>query len=145
MSDSMRESFREEIARLTATVEAQGQIIQSLHFNLAKAHAGANAAQADRDALTAEVERLNRLMAAGRETLDAKERTIAQQHTDWAELQAEVDALRQERDEARKESEWMERRLTALQAQQRVMRDPERKMVCDILANGKTYTQPVEG
>ncbi len=47
--------------------------------------------------------------------------------------------LEDERDEARATVEWQARRLDALQAQQRVMRDPERKMVCDILANGKTY------
>jgi len=34
---------------------------------------------------------------------------------------------------------WHERRWAELQKQQAQMRDPERKMVCDILANGKTY------
>ena len=33
-------------------------------------------------------------------------------------------------------------RCEALQAVQSQMRDPERKMVCDILANGKTYEKP---
>lgn len=34
------------------------------------------------------------------------------------------------------------RRVDALQAVQSTMRDPERKMVCDILANGETYEKP---
>ena len=34
---------------------------------------------------------------------------------------------------------WFRQRCDALQAAQKHMRDPERKMVCDILANGKTY------
>lgn len=34
------------------------------------------------------------------------------------------------------------RRYEALQAAQHTMRDPERKTVCDILANGYTETHP---
>lgn len=37
------------------------------------------------------------------------------------------------------EVRWYQRRATALQVVQKQMRDPERKMVCDILANGCTY------
>lgn len=35
-------------------------------------------------------------------------------------------------------------KFTTLQVQQKQMRDPERKMVCDILANGKTDEQGVK-
>jgi hypothetical protein len=37
---------------------------------------------------------------------------------------------------------WHCQRWETLQRQQRLMRNPERKIVCDILANGKTYEQP---
>jgi hypothetical protein len=39
--------------------------------------------------------------------------------------------------------EWYKLRCDALQQQQRFMRDPERKMVCDILANGKTSVDKI--
>ena len=38
--------------------------------------------------------------------------------------------------------DFSRRRCDALQAAQRHMRDPERKVVCDILANGTTYIEP---
>ena len=46
-------------------------------------------------------------------------------------LLAEVERLKDSRD-------WYSRRCDALQAVQDKMRDPERKAVCDILANGST-------
>jgi hypothetical protein len=61
-------------------------------------------------------------------------------------LTFDVEALTEERNELEAEIErlresvaWHERRWAELQKQQAQMRDPERKMVCDILANGKTY------
>ena len=39
-------------------------------------------------------------------------------------------------EEAESSAAWYERRCTALQEQQSAMRDPERTIVCDILANG---------
>ena len=39
---------------------------------------------------------------------------------------------------------WFKQRCDALQDAQKHMRDPERKMVCDILANGKTFERSVE-
>lgn len=44
--------------------------------------------------------------------------------------------------DAERSARWRGDRLDALQRQQRVMRDPERKMVCDILANGSTTEPP---
>ena len=38
--------------------------------------------------------------------------------------------------------DFYRRRCEALQKAQNHMRDPERKMVCDILANGETYVTP---
>lgn len=40
--------------------------------------------------------------------------------------------------------EFYERRCNELQRVQSQMRDPERKMVCDILANGTTHVKPME-
>lgn len=42
-------------------------------------------------------------------------------------------------DALRRSLEFYRRRSEALQAIQHHMRDPERKAVCDILANGQTY------
>ena len=39
-------------------------------------------------------------------------------------------------EEAEASAAWYERRCSALQEQQSKMRDPERTIVCDILANG---------
>ena len=61
---------------------------------------------------------------------------IAVQEKALTERDAEVARLR-------RENQWLNARLKALQDQQRVMRDPERKMVCDILANGRTYEKPL--
>lgn len=49
----------------------------------------------------------------------------------YAEMKAERDRLRNSRD-------FYKHRCDALQKAQQHMRDPERKAVCDILANGKT-------
>ena len=50
---------------------------------------------------------------------------------DQMEKDAEIEDLRDSRD-------FYKRRCDELQKAQRDMRDPERKAVCDILANGKT-------
>lgn len=49
--------------------------------------------------------------------------------------EAEVERVTAQRD-------WQQARNDALQKVQRHMRDPERKVVCDILANGTTYVEP---
>jgi len=49
-----------------------------------------------------------------------------------------ADALA-EIDRERRRVAWYSQRFDALQAAQKNMRDPERGMVCDILANGMTY------
>ena len=49
----------------------------------------------------------------------------------------EIERLESSRD-------FYKRRCDALQAVQDKMRDPERKAVCDILANGKTYVYASE-
>ena len=49
-----------------------------------------------------------------------------------------ADALEREK----RRADWFEQRCNTLQQAQANMRDPERKMVCDILANGKTYVTP---
>lgn len=41
--------------------------------------------------------------------------------------------------------DWKQHRLDALQSAQSKMRDPERTMVCDILANGTLLAEPNEG
>jgi len=60
-----------------------------------------------------------------------------------------IEDLIQERDDARKSRDFYKRRADALQEWQSKMRDPERTIVCDILANGHTlepagdrYTPP---
>lgn len=57
-------------------------------------------------------------------------------------LADEVLALREQVQDLTFSREWAFHRLQTLQDQQQVMRDPERKMVCDILANGRTYQTP---
>jgi hypothetical protein len=54
----------------------------------------------------------------------------------WRDMQ--IDQLASSRD-------FYKRRCEALQAVQNRMRDPERKAVCDILANGETYAYASEG
>jgi hypothetical protein len=53
-------------------------------------------------------------------------------------------AQQEEIDRLKRQVEWYSNRCDALQKQQSVMRDPERKMVCDILANGKTFEQAAQ-
>jgi hypothetical protein len=60
-----------------------------------------------------------------------------------------IEDLIQERDDARSSRDFYKRRADALQEWQSKMRDPERTIVCDILANGHTlepagdrYTPP---
>jgi hypothetical protein len=60
-----------------------------------------------------------------------------------------IEDLIQERDDARSSRDFYKRRADALQEWQSKMRDPERTIVCDILANGCTlepagdrYTTP---
>ena len=53
------------------------------------------------------------------------------------ETLSEITRLQQSRD-------FYKRRCDALQSAQTRMRDPERKMVCDILANGLTREEPVK-
>ncbi len=39
---------------------------------------------------------------------------------------------------------WYALRVDRMQSQQKYMRDPERRMVCDIIANGMTYAKPAD-
>lgn len=50
----------------------------------------------------------------------------------------EYDALREENERLRGSRDFYMHRCEVLQAVQNKMRDPERKAVCDILANGST-------
>ena len=45
-------------------------------------------------------------------------------------------------EELERRRQFYKRRCDDLQRVQNQMRDPERKMVCDILANGMTYEKP---
>jgi hypothetical protein len=58
---------------------------------------------------------------------------------DYCAIMERYDAQHVEIERLRESVAWHERRWAELQRQQAQMRDPERKMVCDILANGKTY------
>jgi len=58
---------------------------------------------------------------------------------------AAVAEITKERDEARADLDVAHRRLDALQRAQRDMRDPERRMVCDILANGRLRAEGYGG
>ena len=58
--------------------------------------------------------------------------SLARQHRE------EVEAAEAALGEAQSSRDWYKRRCDALQAVQDKMRDPERKAVCDILANGST-------
>lgn len=53
-------------------------------------------------------------------------------------LQSECERLNEALDRVRRSRDFYMRRCEALQAVQDKMRDPERKAVCDILANGST-------
>lgn len=55
---------------------------------------------------------------------------IRELHENWQMEKAEAERLREEK-------EFYKRRCDALQKEQSGMRDPERQIVCDILANGK--------
>lgn len=57
---------------------------------------------------------------------------------------ARIDATvaSRERDEARVSRDFYQRRCDMLQAEQKRMRDPERTLVCDILANGQLLPDP---
>ena len=48
-------------------------------------------------------------------------------------------------EDAEKSAEWHKRRWMALQMHQTKMREPERTIVCDILANGDLMHQTVAG
>lgn len=68
---------------------------------------------------------------------------------DWTPfaVEAEVEAFGTSRlckahNSLRSSAEFYRRRCEALQAIQSQMRDPERNMVCDILANGNTFVTP---
>lgn len=52
--------------------------------------------------------------------------------------------ISEELSKQRQHTEFYQKRCDALQQAQHHMRDPERKMVCDILANGMTYEKPVQ-
>lgn len=65
----------------------------------------------------------------------AKSRRRRDEPAPQQEVQA-VDDLAKELDTAREALQWYMRRCTQLQRVQHRMRDPERTMVCDILANG---------
>ena len=62
-----------------------------------------------------------------------------------AALMAKLEAAEKERDELRASVEWHQRRWMALQMHQTKMREPERTMVCDILANGELMHPTVAG
>ena len=57
-------------------------------------------------------------------------------------LEAEVERLQARERELIEALAWRHRRFNTLQAAQRHMRDPERRVVCDILATGTTYIEP---
>lgn len=52
------------------------------------------------------------------------------------ELLDRLEEAEKERDEMLESKKWYQRRCELMQEQQSKMRDPERTMVCDILANG---------
>ena len=64
--------------------------------------------------------------------------SIAAGYGSTAQLQDQVLALLEENERLRGSRDFYMRRCEALQAVQDKMRDPERKAVCDILANGST-------
>ena len=56
-----------------------------------------------------------------------------------------LEAAEKERDDLRESEKWYRRRCDLLQEQQSKMRDPERTIVCDILANGELMHPTVSG
>ena len=57
-------------------------------------------------------------------------------HAGWGNTMSDAaDALFREM----RRADWFRQRCDELQSAQQHMRDPERKIVCDILANGKTF------
>ena len=56
-----------------------------------------------------------------------------------------LEAAEKERDDLRESEKWYRRRCDLLQEQQSKMRDPERTIVCDILANGELMHPTVAG
>ena len=99
----------------------------------ALARAAANGADL-REAAAARVESARFRVCAERiaELQTAAERLQAEHDEMRIELQSIVDALRRDRNSL----QWHAARLNQLQIAQLRMRDPERTMVCDILANG---------
>lgn len=63
----------------------------------------------------------------------------AEELHDKSDIAAELAHRDMEIERLTRFSEFYQRRCDALQAVQNKMRDPERKAVCDILANGFTY------
>jgi chromosome segregation ATPase len=62
---------------------------------------------------------------------------------DQAMTDAETIAdLRAELARVHRQSDWFEHRLNTLQSEQHRMRDPERMILCDILANGHLMADP---
>ena len=82
-----------------------------------------------------------------------------QYHNDWrrghhdeqpdpCEISEAIDAaveMIERLEEAESSAAWYKRRCTALQEQQSAMRDPERTIVCDILANGEVLPPDFAG
>jgi chromosome segregation ATPase len=101
-----------------------GKRLHEMHGHFHNAVARADQAERERDEARRDLE----------QTADQRDAAIA----------AETRALR-ERDEARADLDWAHRRLDALQRAQRDMRDPERRMVCDILANGRLRAEGYGG
>jgi hypothetical protein len=156
------------LAACQAERDAAHRRADAAHRRANAAHRRADAAHRRADALvqgTLDAEAtLHRLIADQREKREQAEAALAERDAELARLTAGdrrypyevVRLLEAERDtaiaklqqceaalrEARQSVEWRGARLEALQNQQRVMRDPERKMVCDILANGSTMEKP---
>lgn len=87
-----------------------------------------------------ELELLERELAEARATIEKLRVHLGRETLAAEQLAKEVRELA----EAKRRADWFENRCNTLQLAQTNMRDPERKMVCDILANGKTYETPVK-
>lgn len=98
--------------------------------------------QADNKALREQVKLLVHQLITCGVAADHSDPELSRRKSDyggkWDSPQAQrVRKLRDSRD-------FYLRRCTALQEIQKLMRDPERKMVCDVIANGKTYEKGVD-
>lgn len=103
---------------------------------------------ATRDARIAELEIHARVEIGTREMRIAElEAAVARLSTrptvaEHKDVQARIAELEAELKHAKFSRDWSQRRLALLQQWQSRMRDPERQIVCDILANGATLPDP---